>query len=574
MTLKEGGAADSIYVNGKIITVDAKDSVVEALAIKGDKIVAVGSDVDIRELAGTSTEVVDLAGKTVLPGINDSHAHAAMYGSSRPPLTLDLGFPMVKSIADIKEAVRERAAAVKPGEWIRGNGWDYGYLAEYLTDRSRGITRWDLDEVAPHNPVFLVDFSQHRLVANSRALEVAGITRDSTIEPGSEIVKDPDTGEPTGMLVELPAQGLLMRAVPPFNREEKRAAIISVLQTMNARGITSLTDPALGPGGAAMQGGMLGPESIGVYNDLRNEGSLSVRINVLYLFGNYGALSLEDLEESLPTVGERSVLGDEWLKAGGVKLFADGIPQTKTAWMHEEYPDGGNGSLVVPGATEQERHDHLAGMIVFAHRHGFQCGIHAVGDRAIRSCVDGFLKAQEQDSQRLRHYLIHSDMITESDIDRIAANGIGVSAQSILKWVFSDDIDTVLGIERSERQFPLRSLLDAGVHLSLSSDAPVTAPDWLRGVEAAVLRKSKASGTVRGPRQRITVQEAIRAYTMGSAWLDHMEERKGSLERGKLADFCVLDQDILSIPAEDIHAITNVGTVVGGKVVYDAGLRR
>ena len=166
MTPKEGGVADSIYVNGKIITVGAKDSVAEALAIKGDSILAVGSDVYVREFTGTSTEVVDLAGKTVLPGINDSHAHAAMYGSSRPPLTLDLGFPMVKSIADIKEAVRERAAAVKPGEWIRGNGWDYGYLAEYLADRSRGLTRWDLDDVAPHNPVFLVDFSQHRLVAN------------------------------------------------------------------------------------------------------------------------------------------------------------------------------------------------------------------------------------------------------------------------------------------------------------------------------------------------------------------------------------------------------------------------
>ena len=275
---------------------------------------------------------------------------------------------------------------------------------------------------------------------------------------------------------------------------------------------------------------------------------------------------------SIPMVGIHSGFGDQWLKIGGIKLFADGMPQTKTAWLHGEYPDGGNGSLVLPGATEKERYEELVSMIVFAHKHGFQCGIHAIGDRAIESCIDGFLKAKQEDPRELRHYLVHCDMISDADIKRVAANNIGVSTQPILKWVFSDAIDKAVGVERSERQFPLRSLLDAGVHVSLSSDAPVTDPDWLQGVEAAVLRKSKASGTVRGPEQRITAREAIRLFTMGGAWQDHMERRKGSLEPGKLADFCVLDQDIFSAAAEDIHAITNVGTVVGGKVVYDAGL--
>jgi predicted amidohydrolase YtcJ len=149
-----------------------------------------------------------------------------------------------------------------------------------------------------------------------------------------------------------------------------------------------------------------------------------------------------------------------------------------------------------------------------------------------------------------------------------------VSTQPILKWVFSDAIDKAVGIELSERQFPLRLLLDAGVHVSLSSDAPVAEPDWLQGVESAVLRRSKATSTDRGPQQRITAREALRLFTMGGAWQDHMERKKGSIEPGKLADFCVLDQNILSIPAEEIHAITNVGTVVGGRIVYDAGLRR
>ena len=567
-------AADSVYVNGKVVTVDAEDSVVSALAVKGGKILATGSTEDIRKLADASTELIDLGGRTVLPGINDSHTHAAMYGGSLPPLTLDLSFPSVRSIADIKEMVRARTATVKPGEWIRGNGWDYGYLNESLADPSRALTRRDLDEVAPDNPVFLVDFSQHRLVANSRALELAGITRDSVTEPGSEIVKDPVTGEPTGMLMELPAQGLLMKVVPLWTREEKRAAIVNVMDMMNARGITSVTDAALGAGGISFQGGMLGSEVISVYNDLHNEEAMTLRVNIMYLFGSYGAISLEDFEEAIPVLGIHSGFGDEWLQIGGIKLFADGIPQTKTAWVSEEYPGGGFGSLVMPGATDEERRQQLMSMIAFAHRNGFQCGIHAVGDRAIEACVDGIIKAQEQDSQRLRHYLIHSDMVSDTDMRRMAANRIGVSTQPILKWVFSDAMDGLVGLQRSERQFPLRSLLDAGVNVSLSSDAPVTAPDWLQGIEAAVLRKSKASGTVRGPGETIRVAEALRAYTMGGAWQDHMEKRKGSLEPGKLADFCVLDSDILSVPLDEIHEIRNLGTVVDGTIVYDGGLRR
>ena len=187
---------------------DADDSIAQALAVKGDTLLAVGSTSEIRDWAGVGTEVVDLAGKTVLPGINDSHTHAAMYGGSRPPLTLDVGFPAVRSIADIKEMVRARAAHLKAGEWITGERLGRGLLwRSAWPTRSRHMTRADLDEVAPDNPVYLVDFTQHQLVANSRALELAGITRDTTTEPGSEIVKDPVTGEPTGVLLELPAQG-------------------------------------------------------------------------------------------------------------------------------------------------------------------------------------------------------------------------------------------------------------------------------------------------------------------------------------------------------------------------------
>jgi predicted amidohydrolase YtcJ len=565
-------AADSIYFNGIIHTFDRQDSTCTALALKDGRIVAVGSDADIRSLAGAATEPIDLQGRCVVPGINDSHMHAALTGGIRPPLTLDAGYPAVKSIADIKEAVRARAAAAKPGEWIRGAGWNEGYLAECLADRSRHMTRWDLDEIAPGNPVYLVSFTQHELVANSKALEIAGIGRDTQTEPGSEIVKDPASGEPTGMLLELPAEGLMMRVVPPWSRLDKRKAILAIMGDLNARGITSATDAALGPGGTGFQGGFFDAECISVYNDLHNEGLLTVRMNLLYLFGSYGAISLADFEKSIPEIGIHSGFGDEWLRIGGVKLFADGIPQTKTAWLQEDYPDGGNGSLVLPGATAAERCEELARMIEFAHSHNFQCAIHAIGDRAIEACVDGFVRAESADPRGLRHYLVHCDLIRPADIARVVAHGVGVATQPILKWIFSDSIDQAIGVERSEWQFPLRSLLDAGVHVSLSSDSPVSEPDWLQGVEAAVLRKSKASGTVRGPAQCIAAREAVRLFTMGGAWQDHMEKHKGSLEPGKLADFCVLNRDILGVRPEEIHALTNVATVVGGKRVYENGL--
>ena len=363
-----------------------------------------------------------------------------------------------------------------------------------------------------------------------------------------------------------------MRVVPPWSREDKRNAILFIMKDLNARGITSATDAALGPGGTGFQGGFFDAECISVYNDLHNEGLLTVRMNLLYLFGSYGAISLKDFEKSIPEIGIHSGFGDEWLKIGGIKLFADGIPQTKTAWLHQDYPDGGNGSLVLPGATDEERCEELAQMIGFAHRHNFQCVVHAVGDRAIEACVDGFVRAEGADPRRLRHYLVHCDLITPADIKRIVQYGVGVSTQPILQWVFSDSIDQAIGVERSEWHFPLRALLDAGVHVSLSSDSPVSEPDWIQGVEAAVLRRSKASGTVRGPAQCITTREAIRLYTMGGAWQDHMEKRKGSLEPGKLADFCILDRSILSVEPEEIHTVKNVATVVGGRRVYEEGL--
>jgi hypothetical protein len=242
--------ADLAIIGGKVVTVDSKFSIAQAVAVKGDRIVAVGTNQDIKSLIGRDTKVIDLKGKTVLPVINDSHMHAAFFGSTKPPVALDLTYPTVKSISDIVRVITEKVKTAKPGEWIRGAGFDEGFLEECLKDKSRYPNRWDLDAVSPNNPVILQNFFGHQTLANSKALEMAGIAKDTPQPSGGEIVKGPATGELTGLLRELAAECLLMRVVPPFTRSQKREAILSVIRGLNTLGITSITDAALGPGGS------------------------------------------------------------------------------------------------------------------------------------------------------------------------------------------------------------------------------------------------------------------------------------------------------------------------------------
>jgi predicted amidohydrolase YtcJ len=565
------GIADLAFVNGKVITVDGDFSVVQAVAVEGDSIVAVGTDEEIKPLIGRHTNVFDLKGKTMLPGINDAHIHAALYGGTRPPLTLDVGYPTVKSIDDIVKAVAEKAKTAKPGEWIRGMGWDEGYLEECLKEPGRYPNRWDLDAVSPDNPVLLGHYTQHEVWVNSRTMEIAGINRDTPTPEGGIIVKDPDNGEPTGVFREFPAQALVMKAVPLWTKEEKRRGMETMIQELNSLGITSITEGALGSGGEEFQGGLFGSECIGIYDDLLDEGKLTLRVGWLYLFGEYGACTYDDFRGVIPQLGIHSGFGNEWLHLAGVKIFADGTPMSKTAWMHDDYPDGsGHGSLVIPGGSDEERRNELIKMICLAHRYGLQVGVHAIGGRAIEATIDGFLQGEREDPKGLRHYVIHADFISDEYIKLAAEHGFGLGVQPILKWTFSDAMDKLVGIELSTRQFPLRKLIDAGVHLSAGSDAPVVYPSWQAGIQGAVLRESKATGTVRGPDQRISVEEAIRMYTIEGAWQERAENVKGSIEPGKLADMCVIDQDILSIEPHGIKDIKNLMTVVGGKVVFNS----
>jgi predicted amidohydrolase YtcJ len=431
--------------------------------------------------------------------------------------------------------------------------------------------KWDLDAVSPDHPVAFNDFSGHTLLVNSKALDVAGITKDTPDPPSGEMERD-ENGEPTGIFKEPGAQALISAHVPLLTREEKKTALLTALNHLNANGVTSFTDAAIGPGGETIVYGVMSAEFIELYQELYAEDRLTARVAVLLLLGDYGALTYEDLEKGLKTFKVPQNTDKEWLRFPGVKLFADGIPITYTSWMNEDYVSGdaGHGRSVIPGETDKEQRDNLIEMIKLIHRHGFQVGMHATGDRAIDAATDGFVQAIKDDpGEDPRHYLIHGDFISLDNAKTLAEYRCGITMQPFIGVMVSDFQPAVVGEERAAYEWPARTVLNAGVNLTSSSDAPVTYPNWRMGIQAAVLREGLISGQVSGPEECITVEEAIRTYTINGAWQDHMEDVKGSIEKNKVADFCIIGDDILSVDPHNIGDIPVLMTIVGGKVVFD-----
>ncbi|MER6393782.1 amidohydrolase [Streptomyces sp. NPDC001523] len=561
--------ADLAFVGGRVVTVDAEFSVASALAVTGGIISAVGGRDDIAPLVGPDTRVIDLRGATLLPGINDSHLHGCAFGAAMPPLSLDLGHPVVSSLADVAEAVREAVGRTPAGQWITGHGWDTGYLAECLAEGARQPSRGDLDAVSPDHPVVLYSFSGHATWANSKALEVIGIDRDTTAPPGGAVVVD-EAGEPTGLLHE-GAQALVHDAMPPLDRQERTDAIRATLATLARLGVTSYTEPGLGPGGDGIMRGSLGTETLDVYRRLLADGELTARVGVLLLPTGM-ASTADEFARALTTLtplGE-SAADPRRLAIHGVKVFADGIVPNKTAWMHEPYVGGGCGSLCVGGDSDGERTAEITAMIRYAHASGHQLGVHVTGDRAIDAVADSFAEAAaEHPRPDARHYVIHGDFLTAHSMKVLAAHDFGVNMNPTIKWTVADMEEEFVGAERAAYAWPYRDALDAGVRVASGSDAPVTHPDWRQGVATMMLRESKAAGRVSGPEQRIGLAEALRTYTIDAAWQDFADDWKGSLEPGKVADLCVLDGDLLAADPHDIPGMPVVLTVVDGQVVHD-----
>lgn len=563
--------ADLLLVNGKVITVDSRFSIQQAIAVKNGWIVAVGTDDEIKGLKGSNTQIIDLKGRPLLPGTNDTHTHAVHFGGTKPPLCLDLMYPNVKSISDMVKMLKDEVERRKPGEWIRGFGWDLGFLEECKNDPERLPRKWDFDAVSPDNPIAFNDFSAHTLVVNSKALELAGIDKNTPDPKEGVMERDRDTGEPTGVFMELAAQALVSKIIPLYTMGELRQAAITAMDEINKNGITSFTDSSLGPGGNEFAGGALGERCIEVYKGLHDEGKLTARVTIGLLMGQYGSISHEDLRTSLETMKLPEELNEIWLRIPTVKVFADGIPMTKTAWMWEPYLGGGYGSLCVPGANDDERYEELMKIIRLTHDLGYQLAIHVVGDRASDAAVDGIVQAMRENPRGdPRHYLIHGDNMSPECARRMGRNRIGLSIQPYIKAQIADILKLSLGEKRAAYNWPIRTVLNAGVVVSGSSDTPCTYPNWLLGVQAAVLRESWASGQVSGPDECITIEEAITMYTINGAWQDHMDTIKGSIEVGKLADLQVLGADILSVDPHEIGQIPVTMTLVGGKIVYES----
>ena len=441
------GEADLVFTNGRVVTVDAAFSVASALAVRGDRIVAVGDGDSVRRWMGGGTRVVDLRGGTLLPGINDSHFHAFMFGYNAPPLRLDVGYPAVRSIADIAESVRAAAASAPPGEWIIGAGWDPGYLDECRADPSRQPTRQDLDAASPDNPVFLSDMSYHTAWVNSVALRRAGIGAATAAPPGAVIYRD-EAGEPTGLLNE-GAVDLVAAVLPPVTNQQRKRALLSAVSQVSALGVTSFTEPGIGPAGDA---GVAGAAAWDVLRELAGAGQLAARVSVLLLPADTPA-SFEAFRAGLDHMAPMPAADPRMLNIIGVKILADGVPPQKTAWMSEEYAGGGFGALCVAGETDEERAAELRQMIIHAHAAGYQVGVHASGDRAIDTVVGAFADSlQAFPRPDPRHCVIHGDSITPASLAVCAQMGFGINMNPTIKWTVADMIEEFLGPRRAARE--------------------------------------------------------------------------------------------------------------------------
>jgi hypothetical protein len=553
--------ADMVIKNAKVLTVDQDFSVEEAIAVRNGIVVFVGTDEDADAWIGSDTQVLDLGGKVIMPGVNDSHGHATALGMSLPPLQLDLTTSGgTTTLAQVQAKVQERVAQiVSEDEWIQGRGWDPWLFPD--------VTRYDLDAVAPNNPVALIDMSEHNMWVNSKALELAGITKDTLDPEGGTIIRDA-SGEPTGMLRELSAVALVKAVIPAASDHQLAEAAVAAMTIMNEQGVTSITEAALSPSGDS--GGF---GSLEVYKDLYDQDKLTVRVTALMLFGTYGGFTFDDLKTGVDTFPWDAPIADpNWLRVAGVKIFADGIPVTYTSWLWEPYVgDFGSGSLTIPGASDQEKYDQLVAMIRYVHARNIQLGVHATGDRAISAVLDGIALAQDDHPEfsNTRDYIIHGELITPADAVRAAGLNIGVNMQPVIQGMIADIEPFFIGPERAAYEWPFNTVFSAGIPMTASSDTPVTFPNWRQGMQAMVLREGYMSGLVSGPDERVTREQAVRAYTINGAIQDKMDDIKGSIERGKLADFCILEKDIMTVDPHELTDTSVLMTIVGGSVVYD-----
>ncbi|WP_312833267.1 amidohydrolase family protein [Sedimentibacter saalensis] len=526
--------ADTVYINGNIYTVDENFSKVEAIAIKGQYIIGTGSKTEVEKFVGPSTQVIDLQGKTVIPGLIEGHMHYP--GEGQKLIKLDV-FWKPKDV--ILAAVKAEADRLPDGDWITGGGWN-----QEVWDIPEFPTKEDLDSVAPNNPVALKRTCGHATWVNSLALQLGEITKDTPNPQGGEILKDAN-GEPTGILTDT-AAAFVNSKIPPLTEERKKEALLLAQEELFSYGLTTSMDAGSGV------------EDIQQMKDLYESGDLKIRLYVMVDSGP----DAEAYYEKGPEVG----LYDNRLTMNCIKFYTDGSLGARSAWMLEEYSDRA-------GHFGNSRHtyDEFYELIKAARDNGFQVATHAIGDAANKQVVDIYEKVLSENPLEDHRYRIeHFQVATLEDIQRIADLGIIPAMQSVHATSDKNMAEDRVGSERIKGAYAWRKVLNTGNIIVNGSDANVELVNPYHGLYAAVTRAGRDGEPVGGwyPEECMTREEALRSFTIWAAYGQFEDKIKGSLEEGKLADFVVIDRDYMTCPSSDIKDILPLTTVVGGEVVY------
>ena len=529
--------ADTIIVNGIVHTMDPANPIAEAVAVFGNRIVAVGSTKEIRKLAGSGTRTIDANKRLVLPGFNDSHTHFLTGGFQLASVDLR----DAANEQDFASRIRVFAEKLPKGRWVTGGDWDH----ERWPD-AKLPTKKLIDGFTADTPVFVNRLDGHMALANSAALRLAGVTRETIDPPGGVIVRDKN-GEPTGILKDA-AMGFVYKVIPPASFDEKLAAARAATNHAAKLGVTSIQDMSAGT-------------DVGVYQSLLDRGELKTRI--------YAVAPLPQWER-LARTGVRAHFGNEMLRVGGLKGFADGSLGSTTALFYDPYRDepgtsGIAGDEMYPDGAMLKR-------VVEADRAGLQVMIHAIGDRANDLILSIYEQVQRDNGQKDRRFRIeHAQHLRAQDIPRFARDRVIASMQPYHAIDDGRWAEKRIGKERAKTTYAFRTLLDTGATLAFGTDWTVAPLNPMLTIYAAVTRRTIDGKNSNGwvPEQKISVEESVRAYTLGSAYAEFQENVKGSITAGKLADLVILSRDIFKIDPKEIENVTVVLTMVDGRVVYD-----
>jgi predicted amidohydrolase YtcJ len=547
---------DLILVNGTIITVDASDSIAQAVAIRGDKIIAVGDTTFIDSLAGPNTQRIDLNRRTVTPGLLDAHAHFSPSQFNRPDI-LDLSYPRLKSIKDVQSAIAAVAKERPPGEWIQGRSWDEGKFTE-----RRLITVQDLDPIASEHPVWLSQTTGHYGVANSAAFRLAKIQSETPDPPSGTIDRDA-SGHPTGVLKEA-AQDLVTALIPPLTGAEIERGIREMARAFNAEGMTGVKDPEISD------------KTWKAYRGVLASNELTVRVFTL----SYGGTSIDEARELIAKRAGMSrpydANGDDHLIAGGVKLYADGSGGARTAWMYDDWNVDFTGKDEGNRGYPNIHPDTIRKMIGMYHEAGLHIGTHAIGDRAIDLVVDSYATAlRSNPTHGLRHAIIHANIPTDHALDVMAALQREYDAgypepSATFTWWIGDTYAGNFGA-RSRRLNPFATFARRGILWANGSDYSVTPFPARYGIWAAVTRQPALGiygGDPFGRDEAVDVRTALRAVTIWAARQMFLETKIGSVEVGKYADLAVWDRDPYQVGTSDLKEMRCELTVFSGKIVF------